>query len=424
MLSVEQALETVLTNIHVLEEEEKSITDSLGQVLTEDIYSDINVPPLDNSAFDGYAFKAKDTLGACKNSPRILKINEAVLAGSLPQIEVKKGTATRIMTGAPIPRGADCVIRFEDTDEEQRRQRVGNQYPAEIGILHEMKTGANIRKAGESVTKDALIVKKDTVIRPSEIGIMASIGRSKIRVTRRPKVAILATGNEVIGIDQPLPEGKIYNSNSYSIAAQVLRYGGIPELLGIASDKEKAVVSSIQKGADSDVLITIGGVSMGDYDLIRDVISKQGEVIFWKVRTKPGKPLTFGKIRIKSKDGKIKEIPHFGLAGNPVSCMVNFEIFVRPAMLKMMGRKNLSKPIIEATLEDAVRDGDGRRTFARVVVEKRGEEYFARLTGDQGSGILTSMTQANGLAVVPENKAIVEKGEKIPVMMLDWSEEL
>lgn len=421
MLSVEQALETVLTNIRVLEEEEKSITDCLGQVLTEDIYSDINVPPLDNSAFDGYAFKAKDTIGASKNTPRILKVNEAVLAGSLPQIEVKEGTATRIMTGAPIPKGADCVIRFEDTDEEQRS---ANGYPSEIGILQEMKSGANIRKAGESVAKDTLIVKKGTVIRPSEIGIIASIGRSKIKVIRRPKVAILATGNEVIGIDQPLPAGKIYNSNSYSIAAQVLRYGGIPKLLGIASDKEKVVISRIQKGADADVLITIGGVSMGDYDLIREVIAKQGEVIFWQVRTKPGKPLTFSKIRIKHKDGEIREIPHFGLAGNPVSCMVNFEVFVRPALLKMMNRKNLSKPTIEATLEDAVRDGDGRRTFARVIVEKRGEEYFARLTGDQGSGVLASMTQANGLAVVPENKAAVEKGEKIPVMMLDWSEEL
>lgn len=424
MLSVEQALNTVLNSVQVLEEEEKPIPDCLGQVLTEDIYSDIDVPPLDNSAFDGYALLAKDTVGASAESPHILKVNEAVLAGSLPQIEVKARTATRIMTGAPIPGGADCVIRFEDTDEEQRRQGGSNQYPAEIGILREMKAGANLRKAGESVSKGSLVIKRGTVIRPSEVGILASIGRSKVKVIRRPAVAILATGNEVVDIAQPLPEGKIYNSNSYSIAAQVMRYGGEPRLMGIAADNEKAVTSSLQKGLNADVLITIGGVSMGDYDLVRDVISKQGEVIFWKVKTKPGKPLTFGKIRKKGKDGKVKEIPHFGLAGNPVSCMVNFEIFVRPALLKMMGRENLAKPTIEATLEDSVHDGDGRRTFARVIVERRGEEYFARLTGDQGSGILMSMALANGLAIVPENKARVEKGEKIQVMMLDWSEEL
>ena len=424
MLSVEQALQLVLGNVEILDEEEKPVLDCLGQVLAEDIYSGINVPPLDNSAMDGYAIKAGDSAGAGKDSPHLLKVNETILAGSLPQIEVKPGTATRIMTGAPVPRGADSVIQFEDTAEDNRKKTSGARYPAEIGLLSQVKPGANIRRAGESVSKGSLVLKKGTLVRPSEVGVMASIGRSKVRVIRKPVLAILATGNEVVDVDQPLPEGKIYNSNSYSIAAQVQRYGGIPRLIGIAADTEEAVRESIRHNSDADVLITTGGVSMGDYDLIRDVVAKDGEVIFWKVRTKPGKPLTFGKIRVRGKDGREKVMLHFGLAGNPVSCMVNFEIFARPAMLKMMGRQNLSKPTIEATLEDSVRDGDGRRTFARVIVEKRGADYFARLTGDQGSGVLTSMALANGLAIIPETRTRVEKGEKVQVMMLDWSEEL
>lgn len=424
MLSVEQALQLVLSNVAILDEEEKTILACLGQVLAEDVYSGINVPPLDNSAMDGYAVKYKDTAGASQESPCILEVNEVVLAGSMPKIEVKTGTATRIMTGAPIPEGADSVIQFEDTDEDNRKTASRGKNPAEIGILKTIKAGANIRRAGESVARDSLILKRGTVVRPSEIGVLASIGRSLIKVIRRPVVAILATGNEVIDIDQPLPEGKIYNSNSYSIAAQVLRYGGIPRLTGIALDNEEAIRESIRDNSDADVLITTGGVSMGDYDLIREVVAKDGEIIFWKVRTKPGKPLTFGKIRVKGKDGGEKKMPHFGLAGNPVSCMVNFEIFTRPALYKMMGRKNLSTPTIEATLEDSIRDGDGRRTFARVLVVKRGDDYFARLTGDQGSGVLTSMALANGLAIIPETSAKIEKGEKVQVMMLDWSQEL
>lgn len=424
MLSVEEALQLVMNNVKRLEEEEKPILDCLGQVLAEDVFSGISVPPLDNSAMDGYALKYKDTLGASLQAPRILKVNEAVLAGGLPEIEVKTGTATRIMTGAPIPAGADSVIQFEDTDEEDRRKTFRDKFPAEIGIMHEMKAGANIRNAGESIKKDALVLKKGTVIRPQEIGMMASVGRNRVKVIRRPVMAILATGNEVTEIDQPLPAGKIYNSNSYSIAGQVNRYGGIPRLIGIAADSEEAVRECIRRNADADVLITTGGVSMGDYDLIREVVAKEGEVIFWKVRTKPGKPLTFGKINVTGKDGKAKKILHFGLAGNPVSCMVNFEIFTRPAMLKMMGRTNFNKPTIEAILQDSVGDGDGRRTFARVIVEKHGLDYFARLTGNQGSGILTSMAMANGLAIIPETKPKIEKGERVQVMMLDWSQEL
>ena len=419
MISVDQALEKVLEHIDVLEAEESPILGCLGQVLAEDIFSSINIPPLHNSAMDGFAVRSADTCGASRQSPRFLRVIDAVTAGAISQSQVEPGTAIRIMTGASIPKGADGVVRFEDTDESQRQGT-----PAEIGILTEVEPGTDIRPAGEDIAAGSLVLSRGTVIRPAEVGVLASLGRSKMMVIRRPVVAILATGDEVVDVAQPLPEGKIYNSNSYSVAALVLRYGGIPKVLGIASDDEDSLVARLHLGQDADMVITSGGVSLGDYDVVREVLAKQGEIVFWQVREKPGKPLVFGVIKGLSKAGRVKNIPFFGLAGNPVSAMVNFELFARPAILKMMGRKNLTKPTVEAVIEDAIENTDGRRVFTRVIVEKRGGQYFARLTGPQGSGILTSMALANGLVVVPEDKLGVKPGDLVKVMMLDWSEEV
>ncbi len=418
MISVEQALENILNSIDVLEKEPRPILDCLGHVLAEDIYADINVPPLDNSAFDGYAVQSRDTIGASQQNPCFLRVIDTVVAGAIPKRKVEPGTAIRIMTGAPIPEGADCVVMFENTDEVQRKE------PAEIGILREAEAGSNIRHAGESIAKGSLVLAKGAIIRPSEIGVLASLGHDTVTVIRRPLVAVLATGDELVNLNQPLPEGKIYNSNTYSVAAQVLRYGGIPKILGIALDNEDSVSASLQQGLDADMLLTIGGISMGDYDVVKDILAKQGKIVFWKVRMKPGKPLAFGVIKGIGRDGVAKDIPHLGLAGNPVSCMVNFELFARPAIFKMMGKKNLAKPTIEAVIQNRIANDDGRRVFARVVVEKQGGQYVARLTGHQGSGILTSMALANGLAIIPEDKTEVKEGDKLQVMMLDWSQEI
>ena len=259
------------------------------------------------------------------------------------------------------------------------------------------------------------MLRQGTVIRPSEIGVLASLGRSMVKVIRRPVVAILATGDELVDINQPLPPGKIYNSNTYSVAALVMRYGGVPKIIGVALDSEDSLVAKLDMALDSDMLITTGGVSMGDYDVVKDILAREGEIVFWQVRMKPGKPLAFGRI---------KGIPHLGLPGNPVSSMITFELFARPAILKLMGKNNLAKPTIEAIIENPVVNSDGRRIFARVAIEKRGGLYFARLTGPQGSGILTSMTSANGLVIVPEDKAGVAVGDTVQVMMLDWNEEI
>ena len=416
MISVEQAFEKILSYMPVLEPEQAPILNTLGQVLAEDIFSDINIPPLDNAAMDGYAIRARDTAEAGSKTPAVLRVIDTVIAGAISTKEVAPGTAIRIMTGAPVPKGADAVVRFEDTDETERKGAAQN----EIGVLCKLKPGANIRRAGEDVVKDSLILKKGTVIRPAEVGVLASLGKSKAPVIRRPVVAVLATGNELVEVGKPLPPGRIYNSNTYSVAALVKRYGGIPKILGIALDTEKSLIEKLRQGQDADMLITSGGVSAGDYDMVKDVLAKEGEITFWTVRMKPGKPLAFGTI----KGGKGRSIPHLGLPGNPVSSMVTFELFARPAIFKMMGKKNFAKPAVEATLEEPIANTDGRRVFVRTIVEKRGGKFYARLTGPQGSGILTSMSLANGLVVVPEDKTEVKAGEVVNVMMLDWNEEV
>jgi len=420
MISVEEALEKVLSYVKVLEPEEKRILDCLGQVLAEDIHSTIDIPPLDNSAFDGYALRAEDTRGASKSSPRYLGVVGQIAAGCMPVEEVKPGTAIRIMTGAPLPQGADAVVPFEDTDETSRKTfRRGLR---EIGILCEAKKGVNIRRRGEDISKGELALKRGTLLRPQEIGVLASLGRSSALVIRRPVVAVLATGDELTAVDEPLSPGRIYNSNTYTIAAEVSRYGGIPRILGIGRDSVQSLTQKIDEGLDADMLITSGGVSKGDYDMVKDVLAEHGEIGFWSVCMKPGKPIAFGIM--KKKEGRKKrEVPHLGLPGNPVSSMVTFEQFARPAILKMMGKEILTKPTIHAIIENDVANREGRRIFARVTVSKRGNQYYACLTGQQGSGILTSMAKANGLAVIPETSKGVKAGDVVRVQMLDWPEE-
>ena len=418
MISVDEALEKILGHTDVLGEEERPILDAMGQVLAEDIHSDIDVPPLDNSAMDGYAVRSEDTRGASPQSPRLLRVIDTVTPGAISRHKVTPGTAIRIMTGAPIPEGADSVVKFEDTDEAQKGGASG-----ETNILCKVEAGLNIRRAGEDIIRGTKVFSQGVVLRPAEVGVLASLGRSTVKVIRRPVVAVLATGDELVDIDKPLPPGKIYNSNTYSVAALILRYGGIPKILGIALDSEEALVAGLRRGLAADMLITTGGVSMGDYDVVKDVLAKEGKVAFWKVRMKPGKPLAFGTVKGVNQDGTARDIPHLGLPGNPVSAMVTFELFARPAILKMTGKKRLAKPAVKAVIENSVINTDGRRVFTRAIVEKRDGQYFARLTGPQGSGILTSMTLANGLVIIPEDKARVDKGDMVQVMMLDWSEE-
>ena len=417
MISVEQALEKVLSYFHELDAEDVRLLHALGRVLAEDVYSDVDIPPVDNAAMDGYALQAQSTVGASRSSPRVLRVTGQAAAGHATTRQVVAGAAIRIMTGAPVPKGADSVVRFEDTDEDTRKSR--GQPLTEIGIVCQAEPGLNIRRAGEDIARGSLVLKKGTALRPQEIGVLASLGRKAAAVVRRPVVAILATGDELVELGKPLPSGKIYSSNTYSLAAQVVRYGGIPKILGIARDNVRSLETKIGQAADADLLITSAGVSVGDYDIVKDVLARQGEISFWTVRMKPGKPLAFGLLRVGN-----RTIPHLGLPGNPVSSMITFEQFARPAILKMLGRKNLDKPCVRARSESEIKNTDGRRIFARVRVSRQNGQYQARLVGPQGSGVLMSMAQANGLMIVPEAVSSVRAGDEVVVQMLDWDEEM
>ncbi len=412
MLSVDEAITKVIKNIKTLAAETRPVLESRGQVLAENIVAKISIPPMDNSAMDGYAVLAADTAGASEKRPCVFKVIDTVIAGAISKKRVTAGTAVRIMTGAPIPPGADAVVRFEDTDNGKPVKT------GEVRVFREVTPGSHIRRAGDDIKKGSVVITKGTVLNPAHLGMIASLGISRIKVIRRPRVAVLVTGNELVEIGRRLPAGKIYNSNSYTISSLVSQYGGIPELLGIAGDDKETLVSLIRRGLKADMLVTTGGVSEGDLDLVKDIIEKEGRTIFRQVRLKPGKPVVFGLLP----SGK-RKVPHFGLPGNTVSSMVAFELFTRPAILKMSGKTNLGKRFIKATVEDTIKNDDGRRVFARAFVECRDNQYYARTYGHQGSHVLTSMGQANGLIVVPEDKALVKPGETVDVMMLDWGGE-
>ena len=417
MLSVEEAFDRVIQCFHVLDSEEKNILDALGQVLATDICSPIDIPPMTNSAMDGYAVRYIDTEGANQQHPNLLQVIDHIAAGQLPQTKISPHTAIRIMTGAPIPSGADAVVPFENTDEKERsNSKTGLR---NIGICSEVDCGENIRPSGEDIKQGELTLAKGTNLRPYEIGVLASIGVNTVKVIRRPQIALLATGDELITPDKPVTPGKIFDSNSYSLMSAITDCGGIPKHLGIAKDTTADVHSKLDKGLNADLIITSAGVSKGDYDVVKDVLSKRGNIDFWSVRMRPAKPLAFGFI-----DGANgKAIPHLGLPGNPVSCIIAFEVFGRPAILKMLGKSNLHKRTIQAILKGSIANPDKRRVFARVRVSKQDEIYYATPTGPQGSNILTSMSKANGLAICHENIPFKSSGDSIKVILLDSNDD-
>lgn len=418
MLSVEEAYKRIMAYFSPLEAEEQAILQALGQVLAQDVASPLDLPPMANSAMDGYAVRQADIAGTRPDSPRILRVIGQVAAGQMPEKVVVEGTAIRIMTGAPVPPGADTIVPFEETDEVERgRQGLGM---GEIGIEAKLPEGANLRPAGEDVHKGQLVLQQGTSLRPPDIGVLASLGIGSVKVVRRPVVAILATGDELLDVGEPIAPAKIYDSNSYGVAASVQKYGGIPKVLGIARDNLEDMNKKLSQSTDSDLLITSAGISRGDYDIVKDVLMERGEISFWSVRMRPAKPLAFGAI--PGHGGR--RVPHLGLPGNPVSVLVAFEEFARPAILKMLGKTRLAKPTIQAVLEGPIHNFDERRVFARVDVTLRDGAYYASPTGPQGSNILTSMSRANGLAICPEDVELVEAGQTVTVKMLDWNEEV
>lgn len=418
MIGVDEALERILSYVEELPAVEKPLLETLGHVLAEDVTATFDIPPLDNTAMDGYAVRADDTEGATEESPRELAVIGEVAAGYEFDGEVSAGQAVRIMTGAPMPKGADAVVPFEETDEPFEIAPSGTKRISEtVRVFKAAKVGANIRRASEDIESGQIVVPAGVVIRPAEIGVIASVGRGSVRVVRKPVVAVLSTGDELIEPGQERSGARIYDANAHSVGALVLRYGGVPKLLGIAKDTVEALTEKIKEGLDADMLITSAGVSRGDYDVVKDVLAREGEIAFWTVAMKPGKPLAFGRFEHEG-----RSIPHIGLPGNPVSSMVAFELFGRPAMMKMMGKRDWRRPTVTAVAEDRITNANDPRLFlARCIVTERDGKYYASLTGGQGSGILTSMRRANALTLIPPDVDVVEPGEEIDVIMIDWS---
>jgi len=401
LTQLHDAQQVVLDAATILGVEKISILDVLGRVLAEDIVATRDNPPWDNSAMDGFAVRWDDIRQEhAIQKPVTLSVIEDVPAGTMPSKEVGRGQAIRIMTGAPIPRGADTVLKVEETEPS----------PDSVRVLKAEPKGANIRPQGEDVKKGDCIIAKGTRMRPSEAGMLAILAKSFVFVHQRPRVAILSTGDELADLDERYSEEKIINSNSYGIAAAVQEAGGIPLLLGIARDTPAALKEKISQGLNADMLVLSGGVSMGDYDFTKAVFRELGaEMHFWKLAIRPGQPLAFGKIQDKLA---------FGLPGNPVSSMVTFEQLVRPALLKMSGCRTYGRPVVQALFQETFSKRGDRRHFLRGVLTREDGVFKVRTTGDQGSGILTSMVKANCFIDVPVAVERLKPGDEVTVQLL------
>lgn len=411
-LSVQEALDLVLARAKVLEAETVLLPEALGRVLAAPVAAQDSLPPFANSSMDGYALRAADVSAASAAAPADLRVVGDVAAGAQPTVVVMPGTAARIMTGAPLPEGADAVVPVEDTDEPWRGAE--RPLPERVAVRRAVQAGDYVRYPGEDIRAGTTVLEAGHVLRPQEIGVLASLGVGQVSLVRRPRVGVLATGDELIAVAEALRPGKIRNSNSYAQAAQVQALGGVPVLLGVAVDTEDDVRAKLDAAvaAEVDLLISSAGVSVGAYDVVKHVLDRAGEVNFWRVRMRPGKPLAFGDYR---------GIPYLGLPGNPVSAMVSFETFARPAILKMAGHERLNRPSVRAILQEDIRS-DGRESYVRAVVTRGARGYVAMTTGSQGSHLMTSLVAANALLVVPEGVTAVAAGTELTALMIDWPE--
>jgi molybdopterin molybdotransferase len=409
-LTVAEALAKVLAAVQPLPAELVPLPQALHRVLAQAVVAQDDLPPFANSAMDGYAVQAQDTAVSSPTNPATLQVIGEVPAGTVFAGTVTAGTAVRIMTGAPLPNGADAIIPVEDTTEAWRE--ANRPLPSQIGVLRAVQVGDYVRWPGEDIKRDTAVLQPGHFLRPAEIGLLASLGVAQVAVIRQPRVGILATGDELIPVSAPLQPGKIRNSNEYAQVAQVQALGAIPVSLGVAQDREEDVRAKLQAGLAQgvDLFVSSAGVSVGVYDVVTAVLQQSGGINFWRVRMRPGKPLAFGHYH---------GVPYLGLPGNPVSAMVSFARFARSAILKMAGFTQLDHPQLIATLTDSL-DSDGRESYIRVIIEMTPNGYTATPTGGQGSHLITSLVKANALLVIPEGVTHVPAGSRLPALMLDW----
>jgi len=395
MPTYEEARSIILESVAPLGTERVETSRALGRTLSEDVSAPWPLPFCDNSAMDGYAVRTGDCRG-----PARLKITGYIPAGGTASAGVEPGCAVKIMTGAPIPPGCDAVIPFEETSVVDDH----------VVVKAKVTVRQHIRFRAEDVREGDVVLQGGTPLRPPEISMLASLGKAFVPVYRTVRVAVLSTGDELIELGEPPSPGTIINSNSVAVAAAVRETGAEAVLLGIARDDLESHAEKISEGLKADALVTTAGVSAGDRDLVREVLAQSGVVSrFWRVGIKPGGPTAFG-----TKDG----VPVFSLPGNPVSALITFEAFVRPALLRMMGRKRVLRPLVKATLAGEVRKKPGKVHFLRVGIEVRGGEYIASSAGDQNTGILRTMVLADAIAVLPADKTVFAAGERVDIFLL------
>jgi molybdopterin molybdotransferase len=400
MISVHDALTTILDTVPPLAGERMSLLQAVGRVLAEEIRSGREVPPFPNSAMDGYAVRWEDIHETDPDQPVALEVLEVIQAGAVPQQTVTIGTASKIMTGAVLPHGADTVVRVEDTEEHDGR----------VWIKRREQPGMHIRESGEDIQRGQIVLEKGRVLRPADVGLLASIGRSFVLVRQRPRVAILSTGNELVEVDESLQPGQIVNSNAYTLAAAVQEAGGLPVSLAIARDTLAEIRAALNEAVRHDVVLSTGGVSVGDFDFVKEAMDEIGiRRLFWQVAQKPGKPLTFGLLR---------ERPYFGLPGNPVSALVCFYLYVRPALARMMGRDKPFLPVVSATIGKDITKAKGLTEFVRCRLVGVDSGYEAHSTGSQSSGVLSSLSLGQGLIIGPAELPLLPKGMHVKVLLL------
>lgn len=401
------AQQTILGCLQPLPAEAAPLDQALGRVTAEQLLAGEDVPPFTNSAMDGFAVQTADLQRIAPGQQVRLQVLADLPAGRTASVQVGPGQAVRIMTGAPLPDGADCVVPVEDTAS------CGEQ----VAVLRTQQQGANVRQAGEDIRSGTVLLEAGTVLRPAELGLLASVGCGRVAVHRVPRVAVVTTGDELCGPDEPLAPGRIRDSNSTTMSAQVRQCGAAPLLFPRVPDTRLAVRTALEEAlGQADVVLTSGGVSMGEYDFVKEVLAELGaRPLFWRVAQKPGHPLAFWLL-----DGR----PVFGIPGNPVSTMICLEVYVRPALRRMMGHRQLFRPERDGVLVEGYRKrADGRLHFLRVRVEELHGLLLARSTGPQGSGILTSMARANGLALIPEEIREIEPGHAVRLQLTELPED-
>ena len=374
-----------------------------------------NVPAFANSAYDGYAVQASNLYGASTATPITLDVVDEIQAGHTGSVQIKSGQAARIMTGAHVPDGADAIVPFESTDRvdwgrlDTSRPHTADNEPTIVSVLETIKPGENIRPSGGDVRAGNIVLEAGRTLGAPEIGVLASVGISSVLVYPRAVVALLPTGNEIVELDTPLKFGQVRNSNAWALEAAATSIGANPRRLPIAGDSVEELRSGLANTADAHIIVTIGGVSMGDFDLVKNVLGTDGQIDFWQINMRPGKPLVFGQLN---------NIPLIGLPGNPVSSMVCFALFVRPALLRLMGHTDVTHPRIRSCAGERLESSSGKRTFIRVKLNHEHGNLVCRSVGDQDSYRMSSLVAGHGLAVIPED-ATVEVGESVDVMVLD-----